>query len=297
MTYIELINEFWEMDATHHFTANETRLYFYLLDSCNKLRWKNPFYHSNEYLIVATGIAKASFRLARNKLIESGLIDCRTGNGRKNNTLYYIKGIENNTLSTEDTEKGVGIDTFSNKKGTEIDTLLGKGTKKGSRKGTGKGIEIDPQHKTKTKDKDNREVLNKFNTRKNFQFSPAELTDRDCKNVLSLWNSICTSYQSVVKLSKKGTRTNRKRVIQMRLAEMQELTATGSKEEIFQILKIVFEKTQASNFLKGDGLPRPDDSSAPGATFKANFDWVLGRSQKGNSNWQKIYEGNYDNAL
>lgn len=272
MTYIELINEFWEMDATHHFTANETRLYFYLLDSCNKLRWKNPFYHSNEYLIVATGIAKASFRLARNKLIESGLIDCRTGNGRKNNTLYYIKGIENNTL-------------------------LGKGTEKGSRKGTGKGIEIDPQHKTKTKDKDNREVLNKFNTRKNFQFSPAELTDRDCKNVLSLWNSICTSYQSVVKLSKKGTRTNRKRVIQMRLAEMQELTATGSKEEIFQILKIVFEKTQASNFLKGDGLPRPDDSSAPGATFKANFDWVLGRSQKGNSNWQKIYEGNYDNAL
>ena len=39
MTYIELINNFWFLDEDWQFTCCETRLYFYLLKTANRLGW------------------------------------------------------------------------------------------------------------------------------------------------------------------------------------------------------------------------------------------------------------------
>ena len=57
MNYIELVNQFWQCDIEHSFNGSETRLYFYLLHTCNSLRWKNPFTHSDAHLAAVSGMS------------------------------------------------------------------------------------------------------------------------------------------------------------------------------------------------------------------------------------------------
>lgn len=47
MTYIELINNFWELDEDWQFTCCETRLYFYLLKTANRLGWVDSWTRSD----------------------------------------------------------------------------------------------------------------------------------------------------------------------------------------------------------------------------------------------------------
>jgi hypothetical protein len=44
MTYFELIDQFWRLDAECSFSAGETRLYFYLLNQFNASRWAAKIY-------------------------------------------------------------------------------------------------------------------------------------------------------------------------------------------------------------------------------------------------------------
>jgi hypothetical protein len=44
MTYFELIDQFWRLDAECSFSAGETRLYFYLLNQFNTSRWAPKIY-------------------------------------------------------------------------------------------------------------------------------------------------------------------------------------------------------------------------------------------------------------
>ncbi len=74
MNYIELVNQFWTADIEHSFSGNETKLYFYLLNVCNKLAWKNPFKHSNSQVSSGTSISINSVKNSRIKLAEAGLI-------------------------------------------------------------------------------------------------------------------------------------------------------------------------------------------------------------------------------
>ena len=46
MTYIELINNFWFLDEDWQFTCCETRLYFYLLKTANRLGWVDSWTRS-----------------------------------------------------------------------------------------------------------------------------------------------------------------------------------------------------------------------------------------------------------
>ena len=39
MNYIQLINNFWNLNETCNFNATETQLYFYLLNEFNKKYW------------------------------------------------------------------------------------------------------------------------------------------------------------------------------------------------------------------------------------------------------------------
>jgi len=43
MTYIDLINRFWEAYRVKKFSDIDTVIYFFLLNECNIRRWLNPF--------------------------------------------------------------------------------------------------------------------------------------------------------------------------------------------------------------------------------------------------------------
>lgn len=89
-------------------------------------------------------------------------------------------------------------------------------------------------------------------------------TTNTCKQVAALFNQICVSYPSVQSLSEA-----RKKAIKARLK-------TYSLDDF----KTLFEKAEASDFLKGGN----------GRNWSANFDWLIR-----DSNMAKVLDGNYDN--
>ena len=87
-----------------------------------------------------------------------------------------------------------------------------------------------------------------------------------------LWNSICTAYPKIVKVTDK-----RKTKIRLRLEEF----ACDSEEETLAAVEALFRRVQASSFLRGDN----------NRGWQASFDWLF----ENGSNWVKVTEGNYDN--
>ncbi len=75
MNYIELINRFWSCSKERVFNPSDCMLYFYLLDTCNALHWKQPFGQSDRYLSLVLGISVPTIREAKNRLKQRGLID------------------------------------------------------------------------------------------------------------------------------------------------------------------------------------------------------------------------------
>lgn len=92
------------------------------------------------------------------------------------------------------------------------------------------------------------------------------------QEIVDMFNSICTGYPRVVKLS-----DSRKNKIRIRVEEM------GGFARAKPMIQTIFEKMQASKFLRGDGK----------SGWKAYFDWVFVNDK----NWVKILEGNYDNKI
>ena len=94
MTYIELINRFWELDEGWQFSCCETRLYFYLLKIANRLGWEDNWTRSDTKVSSDVGVSVKVFKSARNRLVQAGLIECKQGNGRGNKSTYSIKGVQ-----------------------------------------------------------------------------------------------------------------------------------------------------------------------------------------------------------
>lgn len=92
------------------------------------------------------------------------------------------------------------------------------------------------------------------------------------QEIVDMFNSVCTGYPRVVKLS-----DSRKNKIRIRVEEM------GGFARAKPMIQTIFEKMQASKFLRGDGK----------SGWKAYFDWVFVNDK----NWVKILEGNYDNKI
>ena len=92
MSYIDLMNRFWLMDEQKEFTANETRLYFFLLHLSNRFFWKEEWLEYGDDKMQSTvGISAAVLRTARKNLKEAKLIDFVTGgNGHRVRTRYQI---------------------------------------------------------------------------------------------------------------------------------------------------------------------------------------------------------------
>ena len=90
------------------------------------------------------------------------------------------------------------------------------------------------------------------------------------KKIQEMWNTTCLGFPKIYNMSEA-----RKNKMRIRIEEM------GGEEKALPLLQTLFEKMQASNFLKGD--------SKNG--WKASFDWLFVNDK----NWVKVHEGNYDN--
>ncbi len=94
MSYIDLINQFWQKDLEYSFSSTEVDVYFRLLDRCNKLGWKSPFNLSVEKLMAQMGLrTKKPLDTARKHLREAGLLEFKNGNGRGLTTEYTLTGV------------------------------------------------------------------------------------------------------------------------------------------------------------------------------------------------------------
>lgn len=118
-------------------------------------------------------------------------------------------------------------------------------------------------NKTKTTDKQNE---NKTTTTKEYKEDKNERNKEDNKylTILCLFNETCPSFAQVKKLSE-----DRKKAISARL-----------KKYTIEDFKTLFEKAEASDFLKGNN----------NRNWSANFDWLIK-----DRNMPKVLEGNYDN--
>ena len=128
MNYIELINSFWRLDEETHFSDREIALYFHLLNTCNRLSWKNPFGQSNAMMVARFGWGKSAFDSAKKKLKDVGLIDFRPGDGRGNVYTYWICGIKvSKKVSQKHTLSPHLSDTLSRTlSGTKPETSINK---------------------------------------------------------------------------------------------------------------------------------------------------------------------------
>jgi hypothetical protein len=122
MKYQELLERFWDMDKD--FSSTETLLYLYLLHRCNSYGWPDTFSLSNEELIERLKCRPTNFRVARNALVDAGLIRYYVGNGRGGISSYSIEG------RSDVSKKGVPTGTPFEEKGVRLGTPLEK--KRGS---------------------------------------------------------------------------------------------------------------------------------------------------------------------
>lgn len=104
-------------------------------------------------------------------------------------------------------------------------------------------------------------VSDKEEKEKDIDIEEKERTN--CKQIVDLFHSICVSYPSVKTLSEA-----RRKAIKVRL-----------KAYSLDDFKILFEKAEASSFLKGSNA----------RNWSATFDWLIK-----DSNMAKVIDGNYD---
>ena len=92
MNYLKLICHFWRLDQQRGFTANETRLYFFLLHLTNSFYWQTEWIeYGDEKMKVCIGVSSAVLRTARNNLKSANLIDFAVGGaGQRVKTRYQI---------------------------------------------------------------------------------------------------------------------------------------------------------------------------------------------------------------
>lgn len=90
MTYLELINRFWDLHQVKCFSSMECAVYFYMLNECNIRRWLNPFELRTRNLELEFMITRKTIGEVRNKLKQRGLIDYIEGRCRKP-SVYLIK--------------------------------------------------------------------------------------------------------------------------------------------------------------------------------------------------------------
>lgn len=182
MSYIDLINSFWDSATTNPLSTGQVSLYFALLHVCNRSNWIEWFAAPNQVLSVLTGLSRSGILRARNELKQRGLIDFRE-RGTKATTYRIISTIANSTqVSTRNCAQNC--------------------TQNSAQDGTQKSNTL------KDTDKD----IDKKSMSDDIPERPAR-QPVDYKAVADLYNTVCVSLRKVQSLSDK-----RKKAIRARMA-------------------------------------------------------------------------------
>jgi hypothetical protein len=94
-------------------------LYFFLLNTCNALHWKQPFGQSDRFLSLSLGFSINTIRGAKNRLKQRGLIDFKApeknGKGIEGQTKYVILSVSNfDIVPDTDADTDADRDTDNN---------------------------------------------------------------------------------------------------------------------------------------------------------------------------------------
>lgn len=100
MNPTDYITLFWAEDEKHPFSANETRLYFYLLNRWVKQADGKAFELSTHQLEVALMLPKMTISRCRDKLSQRGLIQYVKGDRKVKNPCYFLCGVTNDVTNS-----------------------------------------------------------------------------------------------------------------------------------------------------------------------------------------------------
>lgn len=148
MTYLELINRFWDLHQVKCFSSMECAVYFYMLNECNIRRWLNPFELRTRNLEQEFMITRKTIGEVRNRLKQRGLIDYIEGRSRKP-AVYLIKNAAYTNKEIKKTAFSVPSNVVQSKHNGNITGNITE-TLQETLDGFSPYLDI----KTKTKDKD-----------------------------------------------------------------------------------------------------------------------------------------------
>jgi hypothetical protein len=120
MTYIELLNNFWDSTRFNPCSSNEAAMYFYLLHQCNIRRWINPFELKTRDLELTLGISRTTIAALRNKLKQRGFIDFAKGLG-SGKAIYRMTGVKITDSTLNEKICVQSVDTMVD---TTLDTMV-----------------------------------------------------------------------------------------------------------------------------------------------------------------------------
>ena len=95
MTYIDYINQFWQIRRYKPMTAHEADFYFFLLKECNLRNWISPFDVPSRLIQGELGYSNKTIVDLRNRLKQKGLIDFIEGSRRERAASYILVTVGN----------------------------------------------------------------------------------------------------------------------------------------------------------------------------------------------------------
>lgn len=120
MTYIELLNNFWDSTRFNPCSSNEAAMYFYLLHQCNIRRWINPFELKTRDLELTLGISRTTIAALRNRLKQRGFIDFAKGLG-SGKAIYRLTGVK---ITDSKLNEKICVQSVDTMVDTTLDTMV-----------------------------------------------------------------------------------------------------------------------------------------------------------------------------
>lgn len=144
MTYIDYINQFWQIRRYKPMTAHEADFYFFLLKECNIRNWLCPFELPTRLIQAELGYSNKTVIDLRNRLKQKGLIDFIEGNRREKAACYILLVTSGNQIVNQTGNQN------SNQNGNQTGNPIIK-TKNKTKNINNNSNELFPPEKEKTK--------------------------------------------------------------------------------------------------------------------------------------------------
>jgi len=99
VSYIDLMNQFWQIRKREYVSASEADLYYCLLNEFSGTYWPDSLPISNGFLCGVLSMTEKTLIATRHKLKQKGLIDFTSGKQNKTRTSYSLLYCKNSSTS------------------------------------------------------------------------------------------------------------------------------------------------------------------------------------------------------